>query len=72
MSRTRLERHPWRIVWWCAVCGRQSRAPCPAELVGLFSSWDKAGGTSLSMREVADLVRVDLDALNRAVEDELL
>jgi hypothetical protein len=67
-----LERHPWRIVWWCAVCGRQSRAACPAELVGVFTGWDKAGGTSLSMREVADLVNVDLDALNRAVVDELL
>jgi hypothetical protein len=38
----------------------------------VFTGWDKAGGTSLSMREVADLVNVDLDALNRAVADELL
>jgi hypothetical protein len=72
MSRTRLERRPWRLVWWCGVCGRQSRALCPPELVGLFVGWDKAGGTSLSMREVAEMVSVDLDELNAAIEDELL
>ena len=72
MSRTRLERRPWRLVWWCDVCGKQSRALCPPELVPVFVGWDKAGGTSLSMREVAELVQVDLDELNTAIEDELL
>jgi hypothetical protein len=38
----------------------------------MFVSWDRAGGTSLSMREVAEMVRVDLDELNAAIEDELL
>ena len=71
MQRTRLERRPWRLVWWCAVCGRQSRALVPPELVAVFVSWDKAGGMSLSMREVAEMVQVDLDELNRAVEEEL-
>jgi len=33
--------------------------------------WDRVGGTSLSMREVADMVSVDLDELNAAIEDEL-
>jgi hypothetical protein len=41
-------------------------------LVPVFVGWDKAGGTSLSMREVAELVQVDLDELNTAIEDELL
>jgi hypothetical protein len=71
MQRTRLERRPWRIVWWCAVCGRQSRARVAPELVPLLVSWDKAGGMSLSMREVADFVSADADELLRAVEDEL-
>ena len=71
MTRTRLERRPWRLVWWCSVCGRQSRALCPPELVDTFVAWDKAGGMSLSMREVAEFVGVDLDELHRAVEDEL-
>ena len=72
MVRTRVERRPWRLVWWCEVCGRQSRAKVPAELVPVFIGWDKAGGTSLSMREVAELVQVDLNELNAAIEDELL
>lgn len=58
-------------MWWCAVCGRQSNAVCPPELVPMFVGWDQAGGTSLSMREVADMVQVDLDEFNRAIADEL-
>jgi hypothetical protein len=72
MRRTRLERRPWRLVWWCEVCGKQSRVKCAPELVPVFMQWDRAGGMTLSMREVADLVAVDLDALNEAIEDELL
>ena len=71
MQRTRLERRPWRLVWWCAVCGRQSRALVPPELVPVFVSWDKAGGMSLSMRELADFVSADADEFARAVEEEL-
>jgi hypothetical protein len=41
-------------------------------LVPVFVGWDYVGGTSLSMREVAELVQVDLDELNAAIEDELL
>jgi hypothetical protein len=37
----------------------------------MFLAWDKAGGLSLSLREVADFVNVDLDELSRAVKDEL-
>ncbi|HEY7821275.1 MAG TPA: hypothetical protein VIG24_00480 [Acidimicrobiia bacterium] len=72
MQRTRVERRPWRLVWWCAVCGRQSRALVPAELVPTMIGWDRAYGTSLSLREIAEFVDVDLDELGRAVEDELL
>lgn len=72
LSRTRLERAPWRIVWWCEVCGRQSRAICPDELVPVFVKWDRAGGMGLSMREVADMVGVSLDVVQQAIEDELL
>ena len=71
MQRTRLERRPWRLVWWCAVCGRQSRALVPAELVSTMEGWDRVYGTSLSMREVAEMVQVDLDEFNRAVAEEL-
>ena len=72
MRRTRLERRPWRIVWWCAVCGRQSRALVRPEMVPMLVGWDRVGGTSLSLREVAEMADVDLDELNQAVEDELL
>lgn len=72
LSRTRLERSPWRIVWWCEVCGRQSRAICPDELVPVFVKWDTAGGMGLSIREVADMVSVSLDDVQQAIEDELL
>ena len=71
MGVTRLERRPWRLVWWCRVCGRQSRALCPPELVPTLMEWDRAYGTSLSLREVAEWVSVDLDGLAQAVEDEL-
>ncbi|HEY7823989.1 MAG TPA: hypothetical protein VIG24_14205 [Acidimicrobiia bacterium] len=71
MSQSRLERRPWRLVWWCRVCGRQSRALCPPELVPTLMEWDRAFGTSLSLREVAEWVSVDLDGLAQAVEDEL-
>ena len=72
MGMTRLERRPWRLVWWCRVCGKQSRTMCPPELVPMVRSWDRAGGTTLSMREVAEMVKVDLDDLNAAIADELL
>jgi len=39
--------------------------------VPMFVQWDQAGGMSLSMREVADMVHVDLDEFNRAIADEL-
>jgi hypothetical protein len=39
--------------------------------VPVFVRWETAGGMSLSMREVADMVSVDLDELNRAIEEEL-
>ena len=68
---TRLERRPWRLTWWCQVCGMQARALVPPELVPVLVEWDRAFGTSLSLREVADMVRVDLDELNAAIEDEL-
>ena len=71
LQRTRLERRPWRIVWWCAVCGQQAKAHCPDELVPMFVQWDQAGGMSMSMREVAEMVRVDLDEFNRAIAEEL-
>jgi hypothetical protein len=72
MRLSRVERRPWRLVWWCRVCGRQSRALIPDEIVGTLTGWDRAFGTSLSLREVADMARVDLDELNAAIEDELL
>ena len=72
MRESRLERRPWRLVWWCRVCGRQSRALVHPELVPTLVSWDRVAGTSLSLREVADMVAVDLDELNRAIEEELL
>jgi hypothetical protein len=37
----------------------------------MFVRWDEAGGMSLSMREVAEMVQVDLDEFNRAIADEL-
>ena len=72
MRRTRLERRPWRLVWICPVCGQQSRVLCPPEIVPVLIDWDRAFGTSLSMRELADMVDVDLDELNEAIADELL
>lgn len=71
MQRTRLERRPWRIVWWCAVCGKQSRALVSEDIAATMIGWDRAYGMSVSMREVAEMVGVSLDDLNAAIEDEL-
>ena len=72
MTRTRLERRPWRLVWWCQVCGSQQKVPCPPEVIALFAEWDRAGGTSLSMREVSEMVQTGMDEFERAVQDEIL
>ena len=72
MTRTRLERRPWRLVWWCQVCGSQQKVPCPPEAIDTFVGWDRAGGTSLSMREVAEMVQTDLGEFERALRDEIL
>ena len=72
MSETRLERRPWRLVWRCRVCGQQSRVRCPPQLISTVMAWDRAYGTVLSLREVVEFVKTDLDGLAQAVEDELL
>ena len=72
MTRTRLERRPWRLVWRCQVCGSQQKVTCPPEVIETFIEWDRAGGTSLSMREVAEMVQTDLAEFERAVQDEIL
>lgn len=72
MAQTRVERRPWRLVWRCSVCGAQSRARCPEELVPTFIAWDRAYGTSISMRELVEFMKTDLDGLSQAFEDELL
>ena len=72
MRDSRLERRPWRLVWVCRVCGEQSRALVHPELVVPLMGWDRAFGTTLSLREVAEMMSVDLDELNAAIEDELL
>ena len=72
MSETRLERRPWRLVWRCSCCGHQSRARCPEELVSTFVAWDRAYGTSISMRELVEFIKADLDGLEKAVQEELL
>ena len=72
MTRTRLERRPWRLVWRCQLCGSQQKVACPPEVIQTFIEWDRAGGTSLSMREVAEMVQTDLAEFERAVQDEIL
>ena len=72
MTRTRLERRPWRLVWRCEVCGSQQKVACPPEALGAFIAWDRAGGTSLSMREVADMAQTDLAEFERAMQEEIL
>ena len=72
MRVTRLERRPWRLVWRCQVCGNQSRAKCPPQLVPVFIEWDKAFGTTISLREVVEFTKSDLGEFEQAVEDELL
>ena len=72
MTRTRLERRPWRLVWRCEVCNSQQKVPCPPEVVALFAEWDRAGGTSLSMREVSEMVQTGMDEFEQALRDEVL
>ena len=72
ITQTRLERRPWRLVWRCVVCGSQQKVACPPEAVETFIAWDRAGGTTLSMREWAYMVQTDLGEFERAVREEIL
>jgi hypothetical protein len=72
LTGTRLEGPPWRVWWVCQDCKADSWARCPQEFAEVLMRLDRAGGTSLSKREVAKMARTDLGALNRALQDELL
>lgn len=72
LAQCRLERRPWRLVWRCASCNSLARVRVNAEALPILLSMDRAGGMPLSLREVARMVEVDLDALNDALGDEVL
>lgn len=72
LAHCRLERRPWRLVWRCASCNSLARVRVNAEALPLLLGMDRAGGMPLSLREVAVMAAVDLDALNEALADEVL
>lgn len=72
LTATRLEGPPWRVWWSCAECGTDSYADCPPQFAVAMMGLDRAGGTSLSKRELKGFRRVSVRDVNRAIAEELL
>lgn len=72
LSRTRLERRPWRFVWWCEACGDLAQFPAPPDLIGPMRRLDRAGGAAISVREVRRFEGASAAEWEDAVREELL
>lgn len=72
LSRTRLEKRPWRLGWECQACGKQTTFPAPDDLVPAMLELERAGGVALSSREVREFARVSVEEFEAAVREELL
>ena len=72
LSRTRLERRPWRLVWVCESCGDEAHVPAPPDLIGPMRELDRAGGAAISVREARAFAAMSADEFETALRDELL
>ena len=72
LSKTRLERRPWRLVWRCESCGDEAHFPAPPDLIGPMRELEKAGGVGISVREARAFAAASADEFDQAVRDELL
>jgi hypothetical protein len=72
LSRTRLEKRPWRLVWACLACERTAEFPAPPDLIRPMLDLQRAGGVAISAREAKAFAAVSADEFERAVRDELL
>ena len=72
MVECRLERGPWRLVWWCDYCDRLSLTLVAKDVVPMLLDMEVAGGLLLSSRELELWAQADEDDLSEAFEAELL
>jgi len=71
LSRTSLERLPWRIVWICQACGHAQRAAVAPHILVTLAKLDRPGGMRMSAREVAAWKNATVAELNEAFSAEL-
>ena len=72
MVACRLERGPWRLVWWCEECDRLSVTLVAKDFVPMLLDMEVAGGLLLSSRELELWSDADEDDVSEAFEAELL
>ena len=71
LSKTSLERMPWRIVWICQVCGHGNRAAVAPHILKTLVQLDRVGGMRMSAREVTRWREATVEELNEAFAEEL-
>jgi hypothetical protein len=72
LSRTRLEKRPWRLAWTCIACERLTTFPAPDDLIPAMLELQRAGGVAISEREVREFVGAGSDEFEAALREELL
>jgi hypothetical protein len=72
LAETRLEAHPWRLVWRCQVCGNVARVRVTDEALPVLLALDRAGGMPLSTREVERFVGASQGEWEAALREEVL
>lgn len=72
LSKTRLERRPWRLVWTCVSCGDQATFPAPPDLIPEMRKLERPGGVAISLREARQFAAATAAEFDDALRDELL
>ena len=72
LSKTRLERRPWRLVWTCMSCGDEAHFPAPPDLIPEMRALERAGGVAISVREARAFSAMSAAEFETALRDELL
>ena len=72
LTKTRLERRPWRLVWTCESCGDEAQFPAPPDLIPQMRGLERVGGAAISVREARRFATATADEFESAVRDELL
>lgn len=72
LSKTRLEKRPWRLVWQCEGCDGTAEFPAPPDLIGPMRRLERVGGIAISVREARAFAQASDEEFDEAVRTELL